>query len=423
MPLIMSRRRTKKGNRSNGTYLESSRGMKTTQKLKEQLGIVGSSQAIHDVLELVETAAPTGISVLIHGESGTGKEVFANAIHKLSDRKHKSFVAINCGALPENLIDSELFGYEKGAFTGAVAQKKGLFEVADGGTIFLDELGEMPLKTQVRLLRVLETGEIVRVGGTESIKVDVRIIAATHQNLEDQIEHKEFRRDLYYRLKAITINIPPLRERTEDIELLVNHFIKQFILSNHVIFGGIEDAAKDALLRYAYPGNIRELKNIVETLIVLAKGEKISIHHVIQQLPQGHTSEPVMENPFLPVNVNKSSEQVERELIYQTLLSLRQEISEVKSMLSQGFSAMYGGGTVLPERATSHPMPQATPEYAEYREVPTKPAEESFSIDDMEREMITKALDRFAGNRRKAAQALNISERTLYRKIKEFGLI
>jgi transcriptional regulator with PAS, ATPase and Fis domain len=419
-------RRIKKVRKYNGTAIDRFSGMKTIVKLKEQLGIIGNSEALNDVVEIVETAAPTSISVLIHGESGTGKEIFANAIHKLSERKHKSFVAINCGALPENLIDSELFGYEKGAFTGAVAQKKGLFEFADGGTIFLDELGEMPLKTQVRLLRVLESGEMVRVGGTESIRVNVRVIGATHQNLEKLIETGEFRRDLYYRLKAITITIPPLRERPEDIELLLNHFIKLFILSNHVIYGGMEDEAKKLLLSYHYPGNIRELKNITETLIVLARGSKITLHQVQQQLPNRHQAYETEQNTFLPVNVNKSSEQVERELIYQTLLGLKLEIGEIKGMLRQVFGSMYGNQTSLPQHASQSPSPMHSAtnhEFTEYHEVNEKNAAESFSIEEMERDMITKALDKFAGNRRKAAQALNISERTLYRKIKEFGLL
>ena len=281
--------------------------IKEIHQLQEKLGILGRTQEIYEVVETIQVAAPTNISVLINGESGSGKEVIAQGIHQLSERKHQSFVAINCGALPEGLIDSELFGYEKGAFTGALAQKKGLFEVADHGTIFLDELGEMPLKTQVRLLRVLESGEVIRVGGTEAIKVDVRIIAATHRNLLELIERNEFRRDLYYRLKAISINIPPLRERRDDIELLMDHFIKSYILGNHVIYGGIEDDAKYALLNYKWPGNIRELKNTLQTLLVLAKGERITLHMIEQQIPE-ITQQPKIDSPnwSLPISVNKS---------------------------------------------------------------------------------------------------------------------
>ncbi|MCB0278074.1 MAG: sigma-54-dependent Fis family transcriptional regulator [Calditrichaeota bacterium] len=392
---------------------------KEIQQLQEKLGILGRTQEIYEVIETIQIAAPTNISVLINGESGSGKEVIAQSIHQLSERKHQSFVAINCGALPEGLIDSELFGYEKGAFTGAVAQKKGLFEVADHGTIFLDELGEMPLKTQVRLLRVLESGEVIRVGGTEAIKVDVRIIAATHRNLQDLIEHNEFRRDLYYRLKAIQINIPPLRDRKDDIELLMDHFIKRFILSNHVIYGGIDDDAKHALLNYKWPGNIRELKNTLETLLVLAKGQRITMHMIEQQLPEIN-QEPRFETPNwnLPISVNKSSDQVERELIYQTLLSLKMELSDIKTMLSQIFRPL--ANVTLPQSSSFNSMNTQQSDDDYYQSNSNKI--ETLSMNEMEKETIRKALERYEGNRRKASQALNISERTLYRKIKEYEL-
>lgn len=391
-------------------------------KLQEKLGIIGKSQAIYDLLEIVDTAAPTNISVLINGESGTGKEVIANSIHKLSERKHKPFVAINCGALPENLIDSELFGYEKGAFTGAVAQKKGLFEVADTGTIFLDELGEMPLKTQVRLLRVLESGEIVRVGGTESIRVDVRVIAATNKNLLDSIEKNEFRRDLYYRLKAITIFLPALKDRREDIKLLLDHFIKQYILHNHVIFGGIEEEATQILLNHSWPGNIRELKNMIETLLVLAKGQKITAHMVMNQMPEEfifHHENQSQANLNLPMSINKSSEQVEREIIYQTLLSMKMDITELKNMMYKAF------GNFNSNQLPAYVPPQNdfnsyANEHTNFQSVDE--SDDNLSMLDMEKEMIKKALEKFTGNRRKAAQALNISERTLYRKIKEYDI-
>lgn len=394
---------------------------KDLKDLQEKLGIIGKSDAIIELVELIQTASPSDISVLINGESGSGKEIIANSIHKLSNRKHKPFVAINCGALPEGLIDSELFGHEKGAFTGAVAQKKGLFEVADGGTIFLDELGEMPLKTQVRLLRVLETGEVIRVGGTESVRVDVRIIAATHRNLLDLIESKDFRRDLYYRLKAITIYIPPLRERKEDIPLLIDHFIRQYILSNHVIFGGIEQDAKDLLINYYWPGNIRELKNTLETLLVLCKGKAIDRNHVLQQLPDLHQNDNSYfgtQNRSLPVYLNKSSDQAERELIYQTLLSLKMDINEIKSMLGQLIQPIQR--PTLPINTVTRDSYIENPNSYDYRN--DEKAIENFSMDEMEKEMIQKALERFDGNRRKAAAALNISERTLYRKIKEYDL-
>jgi DNA-binding NtrC family response regulator len=390
--------------------------IKHIKSLQEKFGLLGKSQEIYDVVELIETAAPTNISVLILGESGTGKEVVAQAIHKMSTRKHENFVAINCGALPDNLIDSELFGYEKGAFTGAVAQKKGLFEVADGGTIFLDELGEMPLKTQVRLLRVLETGELVRVGGTESIKVNARVIAATNKNLDRAIADKEFRRDLYFRLKAITIPLPELHERKEDIPILIDHFIRQFILSNHVIYAGFESGAEEMLYHYSWPGNVRELKNTVETLLVLAKGEKISEKLISGQLKHEiHEASEEHFNTNVPVPINKSSDQVERELIYQTLLSLKMDIQEIKTMLSSVSYRQVNNSNYspsYPENGSTVPMIYEAIEEES----------ENLSMEEMEKEMIQKALIKFEGNRRKAAKALNISERTLYRKIREFGL-
>jgi len=393
--------------------------LKHIKELQQKLGIVGQSDAIYGMIELIETAAPTDISVLINGESGTGKEVVANAIHKLSHRKHENFVAINCGALPENLIDSELFGYEKGAFTGAVAQKKGLFEVADRGTIFLDELGEMPLKTQVRLLRVLESGEIVRVGGTESIKVNVRVIAATHRRLEGMIEEGDFRRDLYYRLKAITIPLPPLRDRSDDIPVLVDHFIRQFILENHIVFGGFDDDAKSLLLNYHWPGNIRELKNMIETILVLAKGERITYALISKQLPDIGVQD--TNDPFnaLPVPTGKRTDQVERELIYQTLLGMRLELQELKSMMQQllGNRMMHNSNMPLGLNAPMHMN-----ESIVYDEQEESSLVENLSMVDMEKDMIRKALEKFDGNRRKAASALNISERTLYRKIKEYDI-
>jgi transcriptional regulator with PAS, ATPase and Fis domain len=394
---------------------------KELKNLQEKLGIIGQSDDILELIEMIHTVAPADISVLINGESGSGKEVIANSIHKLSNRKHKPFVAINCGALPDGLIDSELFGHEKGSFTGAVAQKKGLFEAADEGTIFLDEIGEMPLKTQVRLLRVLENGEVIRVGGTESIRVNVRIIAATHRNLLDLINENDFRKDLYYRLKAVTITVPPLRDRKQDIPLLIDHFIRQYIISNHVIYGGIEEDAKSALVNYSWPGNIRELKNVLETLLVLCKGNAMTRHHVMQQLPEIEKSNHSFfqnENKSLPVYLNKSSDQAERELIYQTLLSLRMDITDIKAMLAQFMNPITRPS--LPASTFQHEKMNENPNAYELRN--EEKHIENFSMDEMEKEMIHKALERFDGNRRKAATALNISERTLYRKIREYDL-
>lgn len=374
------------------------------KKIQEDLGIIGKSERIRELVEIIYSVASTNISVLITGESGTGKEVFARAIHKLSPRKNKPMVSVNCGAIPEGLLESELFGHERGAFTGAVATKKGYFELADGGTILLDEIGEMPLQTQVKLLRVLESGEFMRVGSGELKKVDVHVLAATNRDLGEMVKKNQFRKDLYYRLKAVSLHIPPLRERKEDIPLFIEHFVKETVAKNNLQFAGFTEEALQVIYNYSWPGNIRELKNFIETVTVLAKGQTVTAEMAREHLH--HYEETIEPNYALPMPASKTVEQAERELIYKALLSLGVELREMKNMLVK-----------ISERIDG-----------EYRRnmyispVETIPEEEIKPIDEMEKEMIEKALLKFRGNRRKASRALNMSERTLYRKIKEYDL-
>ncbi|WP_456440456.1 sigma 54-interacting transcriptional regulator, partial [Caldithrix abyssi] len=305
-------------------------------------------------------------------------------------------------------LESELFGHEKGSFTGAIAQRKGYFEAADGGTIFLDEIGEMPLNTQVKLLRVLETSEIMRVGGTTPIKVDVRVIAASNKNLEQAVANNEFRRDLYFRLKAITIFIPPLRKRKEDIPVLVKKFADEYVKKNQIFFKGFSPEALEALKEYDWPGNIRELKNFVETAITLNRGEIIHSSYVRQVLNLDHRYA-TADN--LPVPLNKTPDQAERELIYRTLISLKLDITELKQMIGKLIQTQMD----WMKHQMSHTQ-EETPSAENSQEI--KPT----SISAMERELIKETLKRYNGNRRKTAKALQISERTLYRKLHEYGL-
>lgn len=377
------------------------------KKIQEDLGIIGKSEKIRELIELIISIAPTNISVLISGESGTGKEVFAKAIHQLSPRNSRPMITVNCGAIPEGLLESELFGHEKGAFTGAVATKKGVFELADRGTILLDEIGEISAQTQVKLLRVLETGEFMRVGSAELRKVDVRVIAATNRDLGEMVKQGTFRKDLYYRLKAVSMYVPPLRERREDIPLFIEYFVKEMVQKNNIEFAGFTDDAMYVLLNHSWPGNVRELKNFIETIVVLARGQKVDQNMVLEHL--SHYEEQFEENPHLPMPTGRSVEQAERELIYKALLSLGVEMREMKQLLLQVSERLNGYGK---EGIIVTPMET----FRNSEEEVIKP------IDEMEREMIVKALDKFRGNRRQAARALNISERTLYRKIKEYGL-
>lgn len=372
------------------------------KKIQEELGIIGKSEKIREVVELIMSVAPTRISVLITGESGVGKEVVAQAIHKLSPRRDKPMISVNCGAIPEGLLESELFGHEKGAFTGAIATKKGYFELANGGTIFLDEIGETPLQTQVKLLRVLETGEFMRVGSGELHKVDVRVLAATNRDLEEMVQKNLFRKDLYYRLKAVTIEVPPLRERREDIPLLLEFFVKQSEEEHHIQFQGFTREALEVIMNYSWPGNVRELKNFVESIVVLSAGKVVDEQLVREHLK--HYDEVDEPSAYLPMPLHKTAEQAERELIYKALLSLGVEMREMRQLLEN-----------INHRLTLDVTRREVEDinFGDDNVVP---------IEEMEKQLIQKALKKFHGNKRKAANALQISERTLYRKLKEYDI-
>ena len=375
----------------------------TPGRFQEEHGIIGESVEMRKIVEVIEQVAPTDITVLIAGESGVGKEVVAKAIHEASPRAKKPLITVNCGAIPEGIIESELFGHERGSFTGASEQRKGYFELADGGSIFLDEVGELPLAAQVKFLRILENGEFLRVGSSVSRTVNVRVIAATNKNLEAEVQAQQFRADLFYRLRSVNISIPPLRRRVEDIPLLFQHFAEDVSRRNNVPFAGISSAAMSLLQSYHWPGNVRELRNVVESMLVLENGRYLEPQDVQKYLKEFH---PKAEERNLPVPLGRSVEQAERELILRALLDIKGSILELKSVLldhvqSQEAYRSAGGD---PE-----PAQQAV-----------EPA--NLSLEAMERRIIAEALDRYKGNRRVAARALHISERTLYRKIKEYGL-
>ncbi len=372
-------------------------------QFQKQHGIIGSSVEISEIITVIQQVAPTDITVLITGESGVGKEVIAKAIHQASRRSHKPMISVNAGAIPEGIIESELFGHEKGAFTGASDARKGYFELADGGTIFLDEIGELPLGTQVKFLRVLENGEYMRVGSATPRRVDVRIIAATNKDLELEVRHGNFRGDLFYRLRSINIRIPPLRERREDIPVFVAEFARQVSEKNRITFTGFSDEAMDLLKNYHWPGNVRELRNVVESLLVVGRGKRIEADDVRKYLREYHDG-----TRNLPVFANRTPDQAERELILRALLEMKSDIMEIKNMLSQQ----------AVQAAVGSQYEEARVDAGDHDN-----GERFVPIDEMERRMIVGALDRFRGNRRLAAKALNISERTLYRKIKEYGLL
>jgi len=374
--------------------------------IKKEIGIYGNSPEIEEIIRIIGTVAPTDLSVLIIGESGTGKELVARAIHNLSGRGGKPLISVNTGAIPEGILESELFGHEKGSFTGAVGQKKGYFEAADGGTIFLDEIGEMALNTQVKLLRVLDESEFMRVGGTETFKVDVRLIAATNKNLEVAVKNGEFRQDLYFRLKAITIDIPPLRRRKDDIPLLIKTFTGQFSERENYQFKGFSPDAIRLMNEYDWPGNVRELSNFVETALILNKGEIVNSSFVGANLSIRSDSK------NLPVPLNRPHDQAERELIYRTLWALKLDIDEIKHMLTDIHGRSYHADNTDTYSPDENDLIQNDQNFE------LKPT----TLAAMERDMIKQTLQKFAGSRRKTARALQISERTLYRKIKEYGL-
>jgi len=379
-------------------------------KVKQEIGFHGSTSEIEEIIRVVMTVAPTDLSVLINGESGTGKEVLARALHTLSQRKKKPMISVNTGAIPEGILESELFGHEKGSFTGAVNQKKGYFEAADTGTIFLDEIGEMSLNTQVKLLRVLEESEIMRVGGTKSFKVDVRLIAATNKNLENAVNNKEFRQDLYYRLKAVTINIPPLRRRKEDIPHLVSLFTEEFSKNQDFVIKGFSPEAIRLLKEYDWPGNVRELRNFIETSFILNRGEVVNTGYIYENL---NLISDQIDRGNLPVPLNMPKDHAEREIIYRTLLALKMDINEIKDILL----------SVVPDQSIKNDI-DPTIQHVERMEndAMTEKEVQPATMAGMERELIKQTLKKYNNNRRKTARILKISERTLYRKIKEYGL-
>ncbi|MDP6457260.1 MAG: sigma-54 dependent transcriptional regulator [Candidatus Marinimicrobia bacterium] len=385
--------------------------------IRRTSGIIGNSDGIEQVLEMVTEVAPVDISVLITGESGTGKEIIAKAIHKASRRSSQPLVTVNCGAIPEGIIESELFGHRKGAFTGASDDRKGYFEEADRGTIFLDEIGETPVETQVKLLRVIESGEFMRVGDAKTRRVDVRVIAATNKDLMKETEKEAFRKDLYYRLRTVTIDVPPLRHRLDDLDLLADRFALEFSRSNDIVFRGFTSDALSVMKQYDWPGNVRELKNFVESIIIFERGNRISSDMVIKHLS------PMVETVSgnLPVPVNKSTDQAERELILQQLLFLRQDMRDLKSMIGEDALDRSGEVGYLNPEGTVSNLPLAPLDPESMKSIRSSAIGE-MSMNDFEREIITRTLKKFNKNRRKAAKVLGISERTLYRKINEYGL-
>jgi len=375
--------------------------------LQLRYGIIGESPAIVEAIEQLLQVAPTDLTVLITGETGTGKDVFARAIHGLSPRRKAPFISVNCGAIPETLLESELFGHEKGAFTGAVEQRKGFFEVADGGTIFLDEIGEMPLGTQVKLLRVLESGEFTRLGSTKVITVNVRVIAATNRDLAYEVRQGMFREDLYYRLNAVHLHLPPLRKRPEDIPLLVEYFAAKVAERIGATYEGIDDDAIFLLQQHNWRGNIRELRNLVETLVTIGHGRRITAEDVRRYLKREEIPEP-SRALVLHSAAHAQAQPIDLALVYHTLLQIQAEMSALRGALG-----------ALAERIAQW-QPMISAQRSEDDVFSRDP--DDFRLDEMERRLIVAALKRFNGSRRSAARALGISERTLYRKLHEYNL-
>ena len=391
---------------------------------KQRFGIIGNSELLNRALEIALRVAPTDLSVLVTGESGVGKEFFPKIIHDNSARKHGKYVAVNCGAIPEGTIDSELFGHEKGAFTGAVDSRKGYFEEADGGTIFLDEVGELPLSTQVRLLRVLQTGEFIRVGSAKVQKTNVRVVAATNNNLQRAISEGKFREDLYYRLNTVPISVPALRERPEDIYLLFRKFASDVAVQYRMPAIVLEPAAREMIERYPWPGNIRQLKNVAEQISAIEQSREISAQILSTYLvEQRRASAPSVAGASSYDDMN-----TERELLYKVLFDMRNDINEMKMMLRQ----LQGYGVGVAPTMNTEPahkdfaglLPQHTDnqEYDYAEEVVEEQLAVPATKSDMQREQIVKALRRNGGSRRAAAAELFMSERTLYRKIKELNI-
>ena len=388
--------------------------------IKQKSGIIGESDEINHVLDMVSQVADVDISVLINGESGTGKELISKAIHLGSKRASKELVIVNCGAIPEGIIESELFGHKKGAYTDASETRKGYFETADKGTIFLDEIGDMPLETQVKVLRVLEAGEYMRVGDSQSKKTDTRVIAATNKDLAKLVKEGKFRQDLYYRLKTVTINLPPLRQRKSDIRLLVDRFALQFSRTNNIKYKGFTPEAIKAMQKCEWPGNVRELKNFVESVLILQKGERITGEIIEKQLDNENIVD-FSDNPALPVLVNRDPDQAERELILRQLLFLRQDIEDMKLLIKQSdFSSLNSPRNINADFGNRiHDNEINSPDNDNLIK---GEAIGAFNTRDLEKEMIIRTLEHYNNNRRAAAKSLDMSERTLYRKINDYGI-
>ncbi|MBR6082603.1 MAG: sigma-54-dependent Fis family transcriptional regulator [Salinivirgaceae bacterium] len=407
------------------------------QQVKQRFGIIGNTEGLNRAIERAIQVAPTDLAVLVTGESGTGKETFPKIIHQYSSRKHGEYIAVNCGAIPEGTIDSELFGHEKGAFTGAHEARKGYFEVADNGTIFLDEVAEMPLSTQARLLRVLESGEFIRVGSSKVQKTNVRVVAATNVNVLQAVEMGKFREDLYYRLNTVPIKVPPLRERVDDIHLLFRKFTADFADKFKMPPLTLTPDARAMLERFRWPGNVRQLKNITEQLSILEENRTITAETLARYLPEN-------EGAHLPALVGHADEQSfssEREILYKVLFDMKNDMNDLKRLvhdlmeqrgddvqLSKDHARIiqsiytdhkqgYGDADGSPMIISHHSEPQST-----HIQDTEEFVEESLSLEDKEVEMIRKALQRHNGKRKYAAEDLGISERTLYRKIKEHNL-
>jgi len=417
--------------------------MESVQAIKQRFGIIGNSQSLNRAIEKAIQVSPTDISVLVTGESGVGKESIPKIIHQLSHRKHNKYIAVNCGAIPEGTIDSELFGHEKGSFTGASQTRAGYFEVADGGTIFLDEVGELPLTTQVRLLRVLENGEFLKVGSSKVQKTNVRIVAATNVNMFEAIEKEKFREDLFYRLSTVDINLPPLRERQEDIHLLFRKFASDFALKYKMPTIKLTDNAIQVLLKHRWGGNIRQLRNIAEQLSVLERNRIITAEVLRSYLPAtARTNLPAV----IKTSKSESDFSSEREILYKVLFDMKGDLNDLKKLtlelMKNGnvkdveknneslIEKIYGSDDeettedneilAIPEHKTIEE--EATPVQDKYYFAEEIEEEETLSLHDKELELIKKSLERHNGKRKLAASELGISERTLYRKIKQYDL-
>ena len=408
--------------------------MEDLQALKLRFGIIGNDIHLNMALEKAVRVAPTDISVLVTGESGVGKENIPKIIHQLSHRKHAKYIAVNCGAIPEGTIDSELFGHEKGSFTGATQDRKGYFEVADGGTIFLDEVGELPLTTQVRLLRVLENGEFIKVGSSVVQKTDVRIVAATNVNMFQAIEKERFREDLYYRLSTVEIHLPALRERNQDIHLLFRKFASDFAQKYRMPAVRLEDDAVHVLLNYRFPGNIRQLKNLAEQISVIEESRTISATKLQLYLPDNKGNLPAI----IGTSKKENDFSNERDIMYKILFDMRNDINDLKKLTldllnsenieevqqenHQLIEKIYGNKETKSSNIEVLNIPQKVVGEKNYDFIETIEEDESLSLQDKEIEMIKRALVKNHGKRKKAADELGISERTLYRKIKQYEL-